>query len=115
MHVNDLLKMAADRGASDLHLKVGSHPVIRVNGVLQPLTDVRRLLQEDTIAMAFTIMDAKQKEKFKQNLDIDIAYSVSGLGRFRVNIFQQRGTVGVVARLILLDKEHKRTSFTTGN
>ncbi len=100
MHVNDLLKMAADRGASDLHLKVGSHPVIRVNGVLQPLTDVRRLLQEDTIAMAFTIMDAKQKEKFKQNLDIDIAYSVSGLGRFRVNIFQQRGTVGVVARLI---------------
>jgi twitching motility protein PilT len=100
MHVNDLLKMAADKGASDLHLKVGSHPVIRVNGVLQPLTDVRRLLQEDTIAMAFTIMDAKQKEKFKQNLDIDIAYSVSGLGRFRVNIFQQRGTVGVVARLI---------------
>lgn len=100
MHINDLLKLAAERGASDLHLKVGSHPVIRVNGLLQPLTEVRRLLQEDTIAMAFTVMDAKQKEKFKQNLDIDIAYSVSGLGRFRVNIFQQRGTVGIVARLI---------------
>lgn len=100
MHVNELLQIAAEKGASDLHLKVGSHPVIRVNGILQPLTEVRRLLQEDTIAMAFTIMDAKQKEKFKQNLDIDIAYSVSGLGRFRVNIFQQRGTVGIVARLI---------------
>ncbi|HNQ78046.1 MAG TPA: type IV pilus twitching motility protein PilT [Acidobacteriota bacterium] len=100
MHVNDLLKMASDRGASDLHLKVGSHPVVRINGILQPLTESRRLLQEDTIAMAFSIMDAKQKEKFKTNLDIDIAYSVSGLGRFRVNIFQQRGTVGIVARVI---------------
>jgi len=100
MHINDLLKIASEKGASDLHLKVGSHPVVRINGVLQPLTEARRLLQEDTIAMAFTIMDAKQKEKFKQNLDIDIAYSVSGLGRFRVNIFQQRGTVGIVARLI---------------
>lgn len=100
MHINDLLKIAAEKGASDLHLKVGSHPVVRINGLLQPLTETRRLLQEDTIAMAFTIMDAKQKEKFKQNLDIDIAYSVSGLGRFRVNIFQQRGTVGIVARLI---------------
>jgi len=100
MHVNDLLKMASDRGASDLHLKVGSHPVVRINGILQPLTETRRLLQEDTIAMAFSIMDAKQKEKFKTNLDIDIAYSVSGLGRFRVNIFQQRGTVGIVARVI---------------
>lgn len=100
MHINDLLKIAAEKGSSDLHLKVGSHPVVRINGILQPLTETRRLLQEDTIAMAFTIMDAKQKEKFKQNLDIDIAYSVSGLGRFRVNIFQQRGTVGIVARLI---------------
>jgi len=50
--------------------------------------------------MAFSIMDAKQKEKFKTNLDLDIAYSVPGLGRFRVNIFQQRGTVGIVARVI---------------
>ena len=100
MHINDLLKIAVDRGASDLHLKVGSHPVIRVNGLLQPLVEYKRLMQEDTIAMAFSIMDAKQKEKFKTNLDLDIAYSVPGLGRFRVNIFQQRGTVGIVNRVI---------------
>ena len=100
MHINDLLKMAIDHGASDLHLKVGSHPVIRVDGTLMPLVDSKRLMQEDTIAMAFSIMDAKQKEKFKTNLDLDIAYSVPGLGRFRVNIFQQRGTVGIVARVI---------------
>ncbi len=100
MHINDLLKVAIERGASDLHLKVGSHPVIRINGHLQPMVDSKRLMQEDTIAMAFSIMDAKQKEKFKTNLDLDIAYSVPGLGRFRVNIFQQRGTVGIVSRVI---------------
>jgi twitching motility protein PilT len=100
MHINDLLKLAIDHGASDLHLKVGSHPVIRVDGALRPMVDCKRLMQEDTIAMAFSIMDAKQKEKFKTNLELDIAYSVPGLGRFRVNIFQQRGTVGIVCRVI---------------
>lgn len=100
MHINDLLKVACDRGASDLHLKVGSHPVIRVDGHLRPLVDMKRLMQEDTIAMAFSIMSSRQKQKFKENLEIDIAYSVAGLGRFRVNIFQQRGTVGLVLRVI---------------
>ena len=100
MHINDLLKIAVERKASDLHLKVGSHPVIRVDGVLTPLTEFKRLMQEDTIAMAFSIMSSRQKEKFKNNLEIDIAYSVPGLGRFRCNIFQQRGTVGLVLRVI---------------
>ena len=57
-------------------------------------------MQEDTIAMAFSIMSARQKEKFKNNFEIDIAYSVPNLGRFRCNIFQQRGTVGLVLRVI---------------
>jgi twitching motility protein PilT len=100
MHINDLLKIATEKGASDLHLKVGSHPVIRVNGKLSPLTSEKRLLQEDTIAMAFSIMSARQKQKFKDHFEIDIAYSVPGLGRFRCNIFQQRGTVGLVLRVI---------------
>ncbi len=100
MHINDYLKTAIEKGASDLHLKVGSHPVIRIDGHLHPMAEQKRLMQEDTIAMAFSIMDAKQKEKFKTNLELDIAYSVPGLGRFRVNIFQQRGTVGIVARVI---------------
>jgi twitching motility protein PilT len=100
MHINDLLKIATDRGASDLHLKVGSYPVIRVHGNLLPLTELKRLMQEDTIAMAFSIMSGRQKQKFKDNYEIDIAYSVPGLGRFRCNIFQQRGTVGLVLRVI---------------
>ena len=100
MHINDLLKVAVERKASDLHLKVSAFPVIRIDGVLTPLTDTRRLMQEDTIAMAFSIMSARQKEKFKNNFEIDIAYSVPNLGRFRCNIFQQRGTVGLVLRVI---------------
>ena len=55
MHINDLLKIAVERKASDLHLKVGAHPIIRVDGDLIPLVDMKRLMQEDTIAMAFSI------------------------------------------------------------
>lgn len=100
MHINDLLKSAAEKGASDLHLKVGSYPVIRVDGQLMAMTEHARLMQEDTIALAFSIMSARQKQKFKENFELDMAYSVPGLGRFRVNAFQQRGTVGLVLRVI---------------
>ena len=100
MLINDLLKIAVEKNASDLHLKVGTYPVLRITDQLIPLTDQKRIMQEDAIAMAFSIMNNRQKEKFKNNLEIDIAYSVPGLGRFRANIFQQRGTVGLVLRVI---------------
>jgi twitching motility protein PilT len=98
--IDDILRKANQHGASDIHLKVGSHPVIRIEGRLIPLTDEKRLAQEDTIAMAFSIMSARQKQKFKDHFELDLAYSVPGLGRFRVNAFQQRGTVGLVVRAI---------------
>ena len=98
--IDEILKKANERGASDIHLKVGSHPVIRVEGRLIPLTEEKRLAQEDTIAMAFSIMSARQKQKFKDHFELDLAYSVPGLGRFRINAFQQRGTVGLVVRAI---------------
>jgi twitching motility protein PilT len=100
MDINSLLKQATDLGASDLHLKVGSHPVVRIDGTLTPLTEEKRLVQEDTISMAFSIMSARQKQKFKDHFEMDMAYSVPGLGRFRCNVFQQRGTVGLVMRVI---------------
>ena len=100
MNLNDLLKIAIERKASDLHLKVGTHPVVRVDGDLEPLPDFKRLMQEDTVSMAFSIMNARQKQRFKEEFEIDIAYSVPGLGRFRCNIFQQRGSVGLVLRVI---------------
>jgi twitching motility protein PilT len=100
VHINDILKVAAERKASDVHLKVGAHPILRIDGKLNVMTEFKRLMQEDTIAMAFSIMSSRQKERFKQDFEIDIAYSVPGLGRFRCNIFQQRGSVGLVLRLI---------------
>lgn len=100
MHINDLLKIAIEKGASDLHLKVGSHPIIRVDGGLSAVSTVNRLMQEDTVAMAFSILNGRQKQKFKENHELDVAYSVPGLGRFRCNVFQQRGTVGMVLRVI---------------
>jgi len=98
--INDLLKIAVERKASDLHIKVGSHPVIRVDGDLFPLVECKRLMQEDSVTMAFSMMNARQKQRFKEDLEIDIAYSVPGLGRFRCNVFQQRGSVGIVLRVI---------------
>ncbi len=98
--IDKILKKANEIGASDIHFKVGSHPVFRVEGKLQPMIQLKRLAQEDTIAMAFSIMSARQKQKFKDHFELDLAYSVPGLGRFRVNAFQQRGTVGLVVRAI---------------
>ena len=101
MQINELLTAVCELGASDLHLKVGNHPVARIKGRLMPMTQFKRLVQEDTIAMAYSIMASdKQKSKFKENLDLDLAYSVPALGRFRCNVFNQRGTVGLVLRVI---------------
>jgi twitching motility protein PilT len=100
MHVNDLLKIAVDSGASDLHLKVGCFPMMRVRGGLAPATQEKKLDHEDVVAMSAAIMSSAAREKFKDSQEIDLAYSVPGLGRFRCNVFQQRGTVGMVLRVI---------------
>src|SRR5207344_377487 len=100
MHVNDLLKVAVENGASDLHLKVGSYPMMRVRGDLIPASEGKRLDHEDVVAMSAAIMSTAQRQRFKDAQEVDLAYSVAGLGRFRVNIFQQRGTVGLVLRVI---------------
>src|SRR3954463_15722339 len=100
MHVNDLLKIAVESGASDLHLKVGSYPMMRVRGDLVPATDSKRLAHEDAVAISATVISTVQRQKFKDTQEVDLAYSVAGLGRFRCNVFQQRGTVGMVLRVI---------------
>lgn len=92
--------MAMSFGASDLHLRAGSFPVIRVNGELRPVSGVNRLSQDETLEMAFSMMSNRQKMHFKEAYEVDIGYGVTGLGRFRVNIFQQRNSIGIVARVI---------------
>ena len=98
--VDDLLRKAVESKASDLHLKVGNHPYLRVDGVLQPIADVPRITPEEMLSMAFSMMTNRQKQKFKETAELDMAYGVAGLGRFRVNVFQQRGNVGMVLRVI---------------
>ena len=98
--IDDLLRMAMSFGSSDLHLRAGSSPVIRVNGELRPLSGAAKLNQEETLEMAFSMMSNRQKQHFKEVYEVDIGYGVSGLGRFRVNIFQQRNSIGIVARVI---------------
>jgi len=100
MHVNDLLKAAVEKGASDLHLKVGSYPMARVHGHLAPVSTDKSLDHEDLVEMAASIMSTSQRQKFKDSQEVDLAYSVPGLGRFRCNVFQQRGTIGMVLRVI---------------
>jgi len=100
MHINDLLKTAVAAGASDLHLKVGAYPMMRLNGTLVVASEQKRLDRNDTESIAASMFTPEQAGKFRANSELDLAYSVPGLGRFRCNVFQQRGTVGMVLRII---------------
>ena len=100
INIDDLLRRAVDKRASDLHLKVGNHPYLRVDGALLALNDIPRITPEEMLSMAFSMMTNRQKQKFKETAELDMAYGVAGLGRFRVNVFQQRGNVGMVLRVI---------------
>jgi len=100
MTIDELLRTACENKSSDLHLKVGNYPYVRVDGELRPLSQYARVSSEDMLNMAFSIMTNRQKQKFKENTELDMAYGVAGLGRFRVNVFQQRGNVGMVLRVI---------------
>ncbi len=102
MELNDILAVALRGGASDIHLKAGLPPMFRLNGALVPLKDAPRLPPEEISRMTFSIMNDVQKGKFRQTNEIDLSYGVPGLGRFRVNVFQQRGTMGGVFRVIPL-------------
>jgi twitching motility protein PilT len=100
MHINDLLRIAVDHGASDVHVKVGSYPMLRIGGNLTATHDEKKLDLEEVVAITAAVLSPTQRQKFKEAQELDVAYSVPGLGRFRVNVFQQRGTVGLVFRVI---------------
>jgi twitching motility protein PilT len=109
--IDELLRGATGHGASDLHLKAGAFPVMRIGGELHTVADAPRLKPEDTLDMAFAIMSNRQKQRFKEISEVDIAYGVNGLGRFRANVFQQRGTVSIVLRVI---PDHAKSTSELG-
>ncbi len=103
MKIDELLKIAIESDASDLHLKPGNHPILRISGTLKPLTEFPRLTPIHTKDLTEQIMTGYQKTMLEQNLDIDLAYSFPGFGRFRGSIYRQRGSLAIAMRIIPLE------------
>jgi len=101
MTLSEILTIAIKKQASDVHLKAGIVPVIRKHGRLRPLQqDLTPILSAEIERMALEIMDASQKKFFEENKELDFSYGISGVGRFRINVFRQRGSVRMVIRNI---------------
>lgn len=100
INIDDILKAAVRVGASDIHVGTGRHPIFRVEGKLMPVKNAPKLTVDDVKSMAYSMMNPAQREKFENLFEMDLAYSISGLSRFRVNIFQQRGSLSIAIRSI---------------
>lgn len=95
-----LLSRAVTDGASDIHLKVGNHPFLRIEGHLGPLSDWSKIQREDTVGLVKEILNPRQREVLAEKSEVDLSFGVENLGRFRLAVFQQRGTLAMVFRLI---------------
>ena len=102
--IDGLLKIMTDRGSSDLHIKVGSPPAIRLAGRLVVLDQLPTLNADQTRMLAEGMMTEAQREAFDHRHELDFAYSLDGVGRFRVNVFRQRGSVGITMRRVATER-----------
>lgn len=100
MELHDVLNLAVKEKASDVHFKAGLPPILRIYGSLIPIKNQEKLTPDEIAKTAMRLMNDQQKEVFKTTRQVDMAYGVPGLGRFRINIFQQRGSTGIVFRVI---------------
>ncbi|MDY0290925.1 MAG: type IV pilus twitching motility protein PilT [Desulfuromonadaceae bacterium] len=100
MELNEILAMAVKAKASDIHIKAGLPPVYRIDGGLRPLPNAPRLTPENIRKMTYAMLSERQREEFEDTHELDLAYGVQGLGRFRVNMFTQRGSISAVLRTI---------------
>ncbi|HKL26765.1 MAG TPA: type IV pilus twitching motility protein PilT [Desulfuromonadales bacterium] len=103
MELNEILSVGLKSSASDIHLKAGLPPIYRIDGTLRPLPKAPRISPERTEQISQQIMNDLQRERFEKTREVDLAYGVPGLGRFRVNIFSQRGSISMVFRAIPFD------------
>ena len=97
--LNDLLNLVVDNEASDLHLTVGTPPVIRVDGELIQ-TDLDVLTPMDTRSLVYNMLTSEQQKEFEEKMELDLSYSVHGFGRFRVNVYRQRGCIAAAFRIV---------------
>jgi len=100
MEIRALLKSMIEKGASDAHFKVGAFPIFRIHKVLTPQEKCGRISPEDMSSIIEEITNEKQASEFNEKNEVDYAYVIKGLGRFRVNIFRQRGEAGIIMRYI---------------
>ena len=99
-HIDELLRLMLDRGGSDLHITVGSAPGIRLRGEIVPVEDSMPLTQKQSQEMILSLLSEEQRRRFETELELDFAYSIPGVSRFRANVFQQRNSMGAVFRVI---------------
>lgn len=102
MDLNAMLKVLSSQDGSDLYLSTGAPPCAKFNGVLKALS-AEALKAGEVAAIADAVMDSAQREEFERELEMNLAISIAGVGRFRINIFKQRNEVSIVARNIKLD------------
>ncbi len=102
LHVEDLLRTMQSKGASDLHLSANAVPTVRIDGELVPVVD-KKLQAKEVYDLVYAILADDQIADFEENWELDFAYSVPGLSRFRVNVHKQRGTLGAVFRSVPID------------
>jgi len=100
MDLNQILVEALSQEASDIHIKAGAPPIFRINGALKAWNKVKPFDLNDVSKVAFDLMNDWQKERFIKNREVDMGYEVYGLGRFRVNVFQQRGKMRIALRIV---------------
>ncbi len=100
LHIDDLLRMLVESDASDLHLRVGEPPVMRIHGDLKRVDGFPPMTDRDMYDLLYVMMSEDRKVRFEQNMELDMSYAVPGLSRFRVNIFRQQGHIGAVMRVI---------------
>jgi len=102
--IDGLLKQMSEQGSSDLHIKVGSPPAVRLNGRLVVMHEMQPLDSNATRVLALGMMDERQRASFENHREVDFAYSLPGVGRFRVNVFHQRGSVGMTLRRVATER-----------
>ena len=110
--IDDLLEKVVERRGSDLHVTVGTEPVIRVHGHLERLEEYPKVRPDDAQRMLYRIMSTEQQKHFETKRQIDLSYSIPGLARFRVNIYFQRESVGGAFRTIPTELDRFEREFT---
>lgn len=95
-----ILREMLDRGASDMHIRAGATPVLRIMDTLQPSRTGEKLSAEQTRTLAYALMTERQRKRYEERLEVDLSYSLSTVGRFRGNVYQQRGTINIALRVV---------------